>query len=130
MTSAGEAPAEAVIEGYQDLLERSEQMLARAREADWSSLLEQEAGYVQQVERVAELDERHSLSEDGRRRKAALLERILDNDREVRRLMAQRRDELGELIDSSRRQRDLQRAYGQGGGRVFPGGSRPGQGAS
>ncbi|RAH36595.1 flagellar protein FliT [Halomonas sp. SL1] len=135
MTSAREASAEAVIDGYQDLLERSERMLALAREADWSALVEQETGYVQQVARVAELDAQHALSDGERQRKAELLEAILGNDMEVRRHLVQRRDELGELIGTAQRRRDLQQAYGDGGrgagsGRVLSAASRFGQGAS
>lgn len=135
MTSAREASAKAMIDGYQDLLERSERMLALAREADWSALVDQEAGYVRQVARVAELDAQHDLTNGERQRKAELLEAILENDREVRRHLVQRRDELGELIGTVQRRRDLQQAYGAGGrgagsGRVLPAASRFGQGAS
>lgn len=130
MTNAREASAVAVIDGYQYLLECSERMLFLAREADWPALLDLEASYVQQVEHVSELDAQHSLAEAGQRRKAMLLERILENDREIRQCLAHRRDELGELIGTSQRQRDLQRAYGSGGGRVIPGSTRHDQGAS
>ncbi|MCK2185113.1 flagellar protein FliT [Halomonas getboli] len=131
MTHAREVPSEAVIDGYQDLLARSERMLALAREADWPALVEHEAGYVQQVGRIAELDAQHALTEDERRRKAELLEPILENDMEVRRLLVQRRDELGELIGTAQRRRDLQQAYGDGGKsgrRVLSAASRFGQG--
>ncbi|MFG6176452.1 flagellar protein FliT [Halomonas sp. THAF12] len=128
MTDTPEASQEAVIAGYQALLARSERMLALAREADWSALVDQEADYVQQVERIAELDARHALEREAQNRKAELLERILENDLEVRRHLMQRRDELGELIGTSRRQRDLQRAYGNAGAQVFKAASRFGQG--
>ncbi|MDR5866915.1 flagellar protein FliT [Halomonas koreensis] len=122
MTEAGdadEAAQDAVIAGYRALLECSERMLALAREADWAALVELEADYVQRVERLAERDAIQALSREAQVRKAELLEGILENDLEIRRHLERRRDELGELLGTSQRQRDLQRAYGGGGGRVL-----------
>ncbi|ATJ84640.1 flagellar protein FliT [Halomonas beimenensis] len=117
-----------IIAGYEALLAISEAMLAAARDADWPTLVEQETDYVRRVERLSRLDAEHPLDEHRQRRKAELLERILDNDLEVRQRLIRRRDELGELIGTSRRQRDLQRAYGSG--RVLAAEARFGQGSS
>lgn len=108
------ASQQEVIAVYEALLARSELMLASAREADWTSLVDQEADYVQRVERLSRLEVEPSLDRASQMRKADLLERILENDLEVRRHLIQRRDELGELIGTSRRQQSLQRAYGAG----------------
>ncbi|MDN3524863.1 flagellar protein FliT [Halomonas sabkhae] len=115
-----EAPASsaAVLDVYTSLLTRSESMLEAALAADWENLVAQETEYVQEVERLPTLDANVVLDEEARRHKAELLERILENDMEIRRHLIQRRDELGELIGVSRRKRDLQRTYG--------GGARPG----
>ncbi|XKE45418.1 flagellar protein FliT [Halomonas organivorans] len=119
---------ERVIIEYENLLALSERMLAAAREADWPTLVEQETDYVRRVERLSRLDTEHPREPGMQRRKAELLERILDNDLEVRERLIRRRDELGELIGTSRRQRDLQRAYGSG--RVVAAEARFGQGSS
>ncbi|RTR04422.1 flagellar protein FliT [Halomonas nitroreducens] len=108
------ASQEEVIAIYEALLARSEQMLASARVADWAALVDQEADYVQRVERLSRLEAEPSLDRASQLRKADLLECILENDLEVRRHLIQRRDELGELIGTSRRQQSLQRAYGAG----------------
>ncbi|MDT8893199.1 flagellar protein FliT [Halomonas sp. I1] len=106
--------SDAVLDAYTRLLTRSESMLESALAADWEALVDQETEYVQQVERLSTLDAGVSLDGEEQRHKAELLERILANDLEIRRHLIQRRDELGELIGVSRRQRDLQRTYGAG----------------
>ncbi|WP_355660778.1 flagellar protein FliT [Halomonas salifodinae] len=103
--------AERLLACYEALLERSTRMLAKAREEAWEALIEEESHYVQEVERLAREDQGQALDTAQRERKADLLERILEQDMEVRRHLVARRDELGELIGNSRRKRDLERAY-------------------
>lgn len=123
--------SDAVLDAYTRLLTRSESMLEAALAADWEALVDQETEYVQQVERLPTLDAGTSLDGEAQRHKAELLERILENDLEIRRHLIQRRDELGELIGVSRRQRDLQRTYGAGARPgVIDAGSRFGAGSS
>lgn len=107
------AEAERLLACYEALLERSTRMLAKAREEAWEALIEEESRYVQEVERLAREDQGQALDAAQRERKADLLERILEQDMEVRRHLVARRDELGELIGNSRRKRDLERAYRQ-----------------
>lgn len=106
------ASQQAIIEGYEALLACTRRMLASAREADWSALIEQEGDYVIRVERQSRLDARVELDTDNRYRKTRLLEQILENDLEIRKRLIERRDELGRLIGTTRRQRELQRTYG------------------
>lgn len=103
--------AERLLAAYEALLERSSRMLAKAREEAWDALIEEESRYVLEVERLAREDQGQGLDPMQRERKASLLERILEQDMEVRRHLVARRDELGELIGNSRRKRDLERAY-------------------
>ncbi|GEK48192.1 flagellar protein FliT [Bisbaumannia pacifica] len=103
--------AERLLAAYEALLERSTRMLAKAREEAWDALIEEESHYVLEVERLAREDQGLELEPAQRERKAGLLERILEQDMEVRRHLVARRDELGELIGNSRRKRDLERAY-------------------
>lgn len=103
---------QAVLQGYETLLDRTQDMLAAARAADWPALLEQEGAYTHQVDRLARLEAGLALTPAQSQRKAALLERILAHDREIRERLVARRDELGRRIDTSRRQRNLTRAYG------------------
>lgn len=106
------ASQQAIVEGYEALLTCTRLMLESAREADWPALITQEGDYVIQVERLARLDAQLELDTDNRHRKAQLLEQILENDLEIRKRLIERRDELGKLIGTTQRQRDLRRTYG------------------
>lgn len=103
---------ERLLSAYQSLFDTSSDMLALARAADWAALVEQESEYLVQVERIRRMDAQQSLDESRAAQKAALLEQILEQDMEIRRHLVARRDELGELIGSSRRQQAVNRAYG------------------
>ncbi|OLO03294.1 MULTISPECIES: flagellar protein FliT [Salinicola] len=107
-----------VVEQYRDLLEVSGQMLALAREQQWESLVQCEAGYLVSLQRVRALDLEHSLSDAEREEKLELLEQILTQDVETRRLLDSRREELSHLIGSSRRQQALGQAYQAGRGSI------------
>lgn len=113
MEHGGEPTSQqALVEGYETLLARTRLMLESAHDANWPALIDQEGGYVMQVERLARLDAELQLDEDHQARKAQLLEQILENDLEIRERLIERRDELGELIGTTQRQRNLRRAYG------------------
>lgn len=103
---------ELLLAAYASLLEASLRMLATARAADWEALVEQESDYLVRVERIRRMDAQLSLDDEAASRKAALLERILEQDMEIRRRLVERRDELGRMIGNSRRQQALSRAYG------------------
>jgi len=103
---------DAILTAYEALLERSCAMLEAARTADWSLLVDQETEYVVQVERLSRLDAQQPLEAWRAERKATLLERILEQDLEIRQRLVERRDELAQLIGSSRQQLALSRTYG------------------
>lgn len=102
----------ALLDAYEALLIRSSQMLDAAREADWDALIDQETGYVVDVERLRRLEAELPLDTSQASRKAELLERILAQDLEIRERLIERRDQLGSLIGSSRQKLALSRAYG------------------
>lgn len=112
-----------IISGYEALLERSSRMLAFACEEDWSRLLEEEAEYVIEVERLSRVEAKHTLDASLAERKALLLERILEGDLEIRRRLNKRRDELGALLNASQRKRSVDSAYGGAAGSQVLGGS-------
>lgn len=113
MAAAGE-----VLAAYEQLLQRSARMLAWAREGDWANLVQEESVYVVAVEKLKSLEIESKLDHEGRQRKADLLERILEQDAEVRQRLELRRDELSVLMGDARRRRDLSRAYRAGGGQA------------
>lgn len=106
-----------LLAAYESLMNASRRMLDSAEAGDWEALIEQEADYLVRVERIKRMDAQQPLDDGAAARKAALLEQILEQDLEVRRRLVERREELGRLIGSSRRQQALSRAYGpqQGG---------------
>ncbi|WP_245682213.1 flagellar protein FliT [Billgrantia gudaonensis] len=106
---------DAVIAGYRRLRSLAAEMLALANEADWDALIERQQGYLEQMDRLKALDAACELPAGHAAIKAELLEAILADDLVIRRQLMARRDELGLLIDRSRRQRDLQRTYGRQG---------------
>lgn len=107
--------AEEILLVYESLLAATQAMLAQARESEWTALLEGESRYVVEVEALARREATVSFDESQTNRKAELLEGILENDLEIRRLLLVRRDELGEIIGVNQRKRDLNRAYHPGG---------------
>ncbi|MGQ7243840.1 flagellar protein FliT [Salinicola sp. V024] len=107
-----------VIEQYRQLLEVSSRMLGLAREQEWEALVQCEAGYVVSLQRVRSLDEVQSLTDSEREQKFSLLEQILTQDAETRRVLESRREELSHLIGSSRRQQALGQAYQAGRGSI------------
>ncbi|WP_231613406.1 flagellar protein FliT [Halomonas sp. BC04] len=122
--------ARAVLEGYAQLRQQVAIMLELARAGEWDALIERQAGYLQLADRLRQLDREVELDIDGAQRKAELLEAILADDLAIREQLVARRDELGQLMDSSRRQRDLHRSYGKQASSVVSGSDDFGQGIS
>lgn len=106
-----------LLAAYESLMQATRRMLVSAEAGDWEALIEQEADYLVRVERIKRMDAQQPLDDGAAARKAVLLEQILEQDLEIRRRLVERREELGRLIGSSRRQQALSRAYGpqQGG---------------
>ncbi|MFD2190273.1 flagellar protein FliT [Pistricoccus aurantiacus] len=120
MMNLSHAPIETpkqVVEYYEALLARSGRMLQAAREGDWETLLDEQSHYVIEIDRLSQYEPELELDESCRDSKSALVERILEQDVELRQLLEAKRDALGEMIGSSQRKRDLGKAY-QSGSRV------------
>lgn len=107
-----------LIERYRRLRDVSRTMLSLARDQQWESLIQHEAEYVVELDRVKVLDSELALSEPERVEKLILLESTLQQDAETRRLLETRRDELSQLIGSSRRRQALGQAYRAGRGTI------------
>lgn len=105
-----------VLKCYESLRVQADAMLEMARAEAWNELIQQQASYVVEVERLSRMERGLVFDDANRERKTALLEAILERDREVRERLVERRDQLGELIGSNQRKRNLSRAYRTGGG--------------
>ncbi|WP_245904555.1 flagellar protein FliT [Billgrantia lactosivorans] len=103
----------AVLDGYARLRQQVAVMLELARAGEWDALIDRQTGYLQLADRIQQLDKEAVLDHDSLQRKAELLEAILSDDLAIREQLMARRSELGQLMDSSRRQRDLHRSYGK-----------------
>ncbi|ERK08227.1 flagella biosynthesis regulatory protein FliT [Serratia fonticola] len=102
-----------LLSAYQQIHTLSEQMITLAQAGQWDALIEMEIGYVQAVEKTAQLagiPEPSSTLQDILRSK---LQQILKNETEVKRLMQLRMDELTVLIGQSTRQSAVNSTYGQ-----------------
>lgn len=108
---------EEVIACYRFLQECSDRMLFRARDQDWGALIEEESRYAAKVEQLARVEQGLVLDSAHQERKAALLRQILEQDREIRERLTQRREELSHLMGVSQRQRKLNSAYHSPGNR-------------
>lgn len=103
---------------YRELLSVSSLMLAHARQQEWEALIQCEANYLVELDQVRTLDARVEPCEVEQRNKLELLEKILEQDAETRRLLEERRTELSRLLGNSRRQQALGQAYQGGVGNI------------
>ncbi len=105
--------ARAVLDGYAQLRRQVAIMLELARAGEWDTLIERQSGYLQLADRLRQLDKEAELNQAEVQLKADLLEAILADDLAIREQLLARRNELGQLMGASRRQRDLHRSYGK-----------------
>ncbi|MGQ4880117.1 flagellar protein FliT [Billgrantia sp. LNSP4103-1] len=103
----------ALLDGYAQLRQQVAIMLELARAGEWDALIERQSDYLRLSDRIRLLDKEAELDHDGVQRKADLLEAILGDDLAIREQLLLRRSELGQLMGTSRRQRDLHRSYGK-----------------
>lgn len=111
-----------LIEQYASLLRLTERMLRLSHDQEWEQLITIEAEYVTEVSRLGGPLPIEHLDEPTQKHIGELLEAILDNDMRLRQQLVERRDALGDMLQVSRRQQDLHRAYS--GGKVVNAGSR------
>lgn len=105
--------ARAVLDGYAQLRRQVAIMLELARAGEWDDLIQRQSGYLQLADRLRQLDKEAQLNQAEVQLKANLLEAILADDLAIREQLLERRNELGQLMGASRRQRDLHRSYGK-----------------
>lgn len=101
-----------MLDLYQEVARLTDHMLSAAHQSDWDRLLELEAGCAHCIESLRGCPVPARLSESVREQKIALLRRILTNDREIRKLTEPWMQRIGQLLETTRRQSDVARAYG------------------
>lgn len=103
-----------VVRQYEELLALSDQMIAEADAEDWEQLIADQVTYVSQVEALRAVEADITLSDTQAKAKFAALRRILEQDRDIRERLLNRREQLGRLLSQAGNQRKVARAYQAG----------------
>lgn len=102
------------IELYQQMSALSADMVAAAQTQDWDRLVELERA-VSALRDKLMTDDGGNLDENERTAKAALIQRILDDDAEIRRHTEPWMEHVRKFLGDGARQRQIEKAYGAGG---------------
>jgi flagellar protein FliT len=110
------------IEIYQEMSTLSARMVEAARSQDWESLVILETSVSTLRNTLMADDDNANLAPDERGLKAELIQRILDNDAEVRCHTEPWMEHVRKYLGDSSRRRDVQKAYAAGAGESATGG--------
>ncbi|HFK5652779.1 flagella biosynthesis regulatory protein FliT [Enterobacter cloacae] len=110
-------PASA-LDNWQALYNLSLTMLKHARSGLWDELITLEISYVQLVENISKnpISEAHPSQIEQAR---FLLEKVLQNETELKMLLSARMDELRSLIDQTGKQQSITSTYGKLSGNIL-----------
>lgn len=102
------------IEIYEDMSTLSAQMVEAARTQDWDhlGLLEQSVSRLRNI--LMQEESNSSLSSSETERKRLLIQRILEDDAEIRRHTEPWMEHVRQFLGSSNQQRQVERVYGAG----------------
>lgn len=100
-----------VIENYESLSSIMGQMREAATQGEWDHLVELEGQCSQRVEAMKTQDATTPLDENTRLRKAALIRKILADDKEIRNHAEPWMAQLQHLMQSAEHERRLHQAY-------------------
>lgn len=101
------------IEIYREMSALSAGMVDAARNQDWDRLVELERS-VSSLRNTLMTEEGDYLSDADRTLKAALIQRILDDDAEIRRHTEPWMEHVRQFLGDGARQRQVEKAYGAG----------------
>jgi len=104
------------IEIYQEMSALSARMVEAAQSQDWDSLVTLETSVSVLRETLMADDDSTTLTADERNLKAALIQRILDDDAEVRCHTEPWMEHVRRYLGDSARRRDVEKAYAAGAG--------------
>lgn len=98
---------------YENVADIMHQMLVAARTGDWERLTALESRCSDQVGLIRQMDAaRQPLSAHARARKARIIERILEDDRQIRDITEPWMVQLSAMMNNTGTERKLARAYG------------------
>lgn len=101
-----------VILNYESLSALTGRMRDAAEHGEWDTLISLEQQCSRQVETMKPADAAAALDEASRQRKIQLIKKILADDAEIRNRTETWMGQLQRLMQSSRQERQLHRAYG------------------
>jgi flagellar protein FliT len=99
------------IELYEEMTSLSARMVEAARRNDWDDLIELERSVGALRLRIAD-DENNRLDRNERERKAALIQRILADDAEIRRHTEPWMEQVRQFLGGARKKRQVDLTYG------------------
>ncbi|KMW74942.1 flagellar assembly protein FliT [Photorhabdus luminescens subsp. luminescens] len=102
-----------LLSAYQRILSLSEQMLSLAKNEKWDELVDMEITYLKAVEVISHSSISSTVSLSLQQKMTNILQIILDNENEIKKLLQQRLDELSKLIKQASQQQLLNDSYGQ-----------------
>ncbi|MDC9592688.1 flagella biosynthesis regulatory protein FliT [Xenorhabdus sp. IM139775] len=102
-----------LLSAYQQILSLSEQMIDLARNAKWDELIDMEITYLTAVEVVTSLSENSDPPISLQQQLTKILQTVLDNEKETKRLLQRRLNELSDLIKQESCKQRLHDTYGQ-----------------
>ncbi|MCT8344918.1 MULTISPECIES: flagella biosynthesis regulatory protein FliT [Photorhabdus] len=102
-----------LLSAYQRILSLSEQMLNLAKNEKWDELVDMEITYLKAVEVISHSSISSTVSLSLQQKMTNILQIILDNENEIKKLLQQRLDELSKLIKQASQQQLLNDSYGQ-----------------
>ena len=101
-----------VIALFEEVGELTGEMLAAARAADWDRVTVLESACASHIDSLRREPAAVALPDACRKRKIALIQQILANDRAIRDLVSPWMAELSRRLNSTGAERKLQHAYG------------------
>ncbi len=99
------------IDIYEEMTVLSARMVDAAQRSDWDSLIGLERSVTELRARLSE-DDNAGLNETERERKAALIQRILADDAEIRRHTEPWMEQVRQFLGGTRKKRQVDVAYG------------------
>lgn len=99
------------IDLYQEMSRASAAMVAAAREGDWERLIDLEQGVARLRDTLMSMPEDTAIARADLLQKRQLIERILDDDAEIRRHTEPWMEHVRHLLGDNQRLRELHRNY-------------------
>ncbi|SFN62670.1 flagella biosynthesis regulatory protein FliT [Xenorhabdus japonica] len=102
-----------LLSAYQRILSLSKQMIDLARNEQWDELVEMEITYLKAVEVITLISKNSDIPFSLQQQLTKILQTVLDNEKETKKLLQKRLNELSDLIKQESCKQLLHDTYGQ-----------------